>query len=108
MPDAQTQYKHKSNPPTLPPLTLRIGHEELVIRKRYEVVSIINDILIGIWFVIGSLFFFSEALTYYGTWLFFIGSIEMLIRPVIRLMRHIHIRRLREAPQLPPEAEHDF
>ncbi len=108
MPDAQTQYKHKSNPQTLPPLTLRIGHEELVIRKRYEVVSIVNDILIGIWFVIGSFFFFYEALTYYGTWLFLIGSIEMLIRPVIRLMRHIHIRRLREAPQLPPEAEHDF
>ncbi len=27
MPDAQTQYKHKSNPQTLPPLTLRIGHK---------------------------------------------------------------------------------
>ena len=25
------------------PLTLKLGHEELIIRRRYEVLSIIND-----------------------------------------------------------------
>ena len=58
------------------PLTLHFGRDELVIRQRYEVVSIINDILIGVWFVIGSIFFFYDSLTYAGTWLFVIGSIE--------------------------------
>src|SRR5699024_2001807 len=67
---------------------LRIGREELVIRQRYQFISIANDVLIGLWFLIGSFMFFSESLTYSGTWLFVIGSVEMLIRPVIRLIRH--------------------
>ena len=30
------------------PLTLKLGREELIIRRRYEVVSIINDFFIAI------------------------------------------------------------
>ncbi|MCU4297128.1 hypothetical protein D3I60_08540 [Brevibacterium permense] len=74
---------------------LRIGREELVIRQRYQVISIANDVLIGAWFLIGSFMFFSDALMTTGTWLFVIGSVEMLIRPVIRLIRHLHLQRLR-------------
>ncbi|WP_181275676.1 YrhK family protein [Brevibacterium oceani] len=74
---------------------LRIGPEELVIRQRYQVLSIANDVLIGVWFLIGSFMFFSEALMTTGTWLFVIGSVEMLIRPVIRLIRHLHLQRFR-------------
>jgi len=78
------------------PVIIHMGPEELVIRHRYEVLSIANDILIGIWFVIGSFFFFSETLTFAGTCLFVIGSVEMLIRPVIRLARSVHLRRYQE------------
>ena len=77
-----------------PPLTLTLGHEELVIRRRYEVLSIGNDFLIAVWFVIGSVLFFSSSTTYAGTWLFVAGSIELLFRPLIRLGRHLHLRRL--------------
>ncbi|WP_303856052.1 YrhK family protein [Salinicola salarius] len=90
------------------PLTLHFGRDELVIRQRYEVVSIVNDILIGVWFVIGSIFFFYDSLAYAGTWLFVIGSIEMLIRPVIRLLRRLHLQRMNAASPSPSEAEHDF
>lgn len=45
-----------------PDLHLRIGREELVVRQRYQVISIANDVL---------------------------------IRPVIRLIRHLHLQRLR-------------
>lgn len=90
------------------PLTLHFGHDELVIRQRYEVLSIVNDILIGIWFVIGSVFFFYESLSYAGTWLFVIGSVEMLIRPAIRLARRLHIQRLNGNAHAPSAAEHDF
>lgn len=55
-------------------LTVTIGHEELVIRQRWEVVSIVNDILIAVWFIIGSTLFFHESTTAAGTWLFLIGS----------------------------------
>lgn len=90
------------------PAIVRIGPEELVIRDRYEVVSIVNDILIGIWFLVGSIFFFSESLTYAGTWLFVLGSVEMLIRPVIRFTRRVHLQRYH--PQMPAavDAGHDY
>lgn len=75
-------------------LTIRIGPQELVIRCRYEAGSIVNDVLIGLWFLIGSVFFFFDSLTRAGTVLFVIGSVEMLIRPVVRLARHLHLQRL--------------
>ncbi|MEK6462706.1 YrhK family protein [Pseudonocardia tropica] len=76
-------------------LTLDVGRDELVIRRRYETLGIVNDILIGIWFLVGSILFFSDSTTYTGTWLFVIGSVELLIRPIIRLARHVHLRRIR-------------
>lgn len=75
-------------------IVVRFGHDELIIRNRYEVASIVNDILIGIWFLVGSvLFLYTGELATIGIWLFIVGSIEMLIRPVIRLFRRIHLKR---------------
>ena len=76
------------------PLTVHIGHDELIIRRRYEVVSICNDILIALWFIAGSIMFFQSDLMVPGTWCFLLGSVELLIRPVIRLTRLVHIRRI--------------
>src|SRR5699024_5132716 len=56
------------------PLTVHIGHDELIIRRRYEVVSICNDILIALWFIAGSIMFFYSSLMVPGTWCFLLGS----------------------------------
>lgn len=77
-------------------LTLRIGHEQLVIQRRYQAASILNDILIGTWFLVGSVFFFYPDLEEAGTWLFVAGSAQLLIRPLIRLSRLVHLRHLPE------------
>ena len=74
-------------------LTLDIGHEELLIRRRYEALSIGNDILIALWFLVGSILFFWESTMTVATWCFLLGSIEFLARPAIRLTRLVHIRR---------------
>lgn len=81
-------------PHALPPITLTIGHDELIIRRRYEVLSILNDILVALWFIVGSVLFFSAATTVAGTWCFLAGSIELLIRPVLRLSRRVHLQRI--------------
>jgi YrhK-like protein len=73
---------------------LRIGREEIVLRHRYEALSIANDVLIAVWFVLGSTFFFFEATQTAALWMFLIGSVQFLMRPVIRLSRLIHIRRV--------------
>lgn len=75
-------------------IRIQLGHDVLVLRKRYEVLSIVNDILVAVWFLVGSILFFHESTTYAGTWLFVLGSVELLIRPVIRLVRHVHISRV--------------
>lgn len=72
---------------------LRIGRDELVIRRRYETLSIVNDISIALLFLVGSVLFFSESTTYAGTWLFVIGSVLLLLRPTIRLSRRFHLQR---------------
>lgn len=89
-----------------PPLDLHVGDEHLVIRQRYEVASIVNDIAIGLWFVIGSILFFSSSTETAGTWLFLLGSLQMLVRPAIRLGRRVHLQRI--APSRHPDAGYDF
>ncbi|NIJ41981.1 hypothetical protein FHS78_002272 [Parvibaculum indicum] len=86
----ETQSKTAPHPRTL---SIHVGHEQIVIERIYEVASIVNDFMIGAWFLAGSILFFWEETTYDGTWLFVIGSAQLLIRPAIRLARHIHLRR---------------
>lgn len=88
------------------PLVLHIGHDELIVRRRYEVASIINDILIACWFAVGSVFFFFAELVTAGTWLFLVGSVQLLIRPVIRLHRRVTLRRIATGPGA--ESARDF
>lgn len=75
------------------PARIPLGPEVLVIRDRYETLSIANDVMIGIWFVAGSFLFFSESTATVATALFVVGSVQMLIRPMIRLSRRLHLRR---------------
>lgn len=76
------------------PLTFHLGHEELVIRKRYETLSIANDFMIAIWFLVGSILFLFPSLAEPAAWLFIVGSFQFLIRPSLRLISHIHLKRL--------------
>ncbi|WP_301388634.1 YrhK family protein [Thalassolituus sp. UBA2590] len=74
-------------------LTLRIGQERLVIQRRYEVISIANDFVIALWFLVGSILFLFPQFEHAAIWLFILGSFQFLIRPSIRLVRHIHLRK---------------
>jgi hypothetical protein len=75
-------------------LTLTVGNEQLVIWRRYEVMSIINDFFIATWFLLGSVFFLYPSLEKVAIWFFIIGSAQFLIRPTIRLLAHLHIQRV--------------
>ncbi|MEH6452248.1 MAG: YrhK family protein [Psychromonas sp.] len=75
-------------------LVLDLGSEHIIIQRRYEVLGALNDFLIAVWFLIGSFFFFSEALVESGTWLFVAGSAQLLIKPTIKLAGLVHVSRL--------------
>ncbi|MDF4252636.1 YrhK family protein [Streptomyces sp. WMMB303] len=89
-------------------LTLHLGKEELVVRQRYETTSIANDVLIAVWFLIGSIMFFSSEWTRTGTWCFVFGSVELLIRPVIRLTRQLHIQKMRGGTRGMTASDQDY
>ncbi|MDW6094567.1 YrhK family protein [Vibrio rhizosphaerae] len=75
-------------------LDINIGSEHLVIRQRYEALSAFNDLLIAIWFLIGSFFFLNNSLVESGTWLFIVGSAQLLIKPFIKLTSLVHLYRI--------------
>ncbi|MGC1206649.1 MAG: YrhK family protein [Ornithinimicrobium sp.] len=77
-------------------LDLRVGRDELVIRNRYEVLSILDDVMIAVFFIVGSLLFFSASTETAGVWLFLLGSIAMLARPLLHLSRRVHLQRIRD------------
>ena len=89
-------------------LTLHVGREELVIRQRYELASIVNDILIALWFLAGSVMFFSPDWETPGTWCFVFGSVELLIRPVIRFSRRVHLQGRQASGHYAQETSQDF
>ncbi len=86
-------------------LAIEFGREELDIRNRYEVLSILNDFVIGLWFVAGSVLFFSGSTSTVGIWMFLLGSLQMLIRPGIRLARRVQLHRV--SPEHPTDTGFD-
>ena len=74
-----------------PNLELDLGQEHIVVQRRYEAVGALNDLLIAIWFLIGSFFFLSNSLVERGTWLFIVGSAQLLIKPALKLASLIHV-----------------
>lgn len=82
--------------------------DEVVLRRRYEFASIANDLLIAVWFIVGSVLFFSASTSYAGTWLFLIGSVQLAVRPAIRLGRGVHLQRRGGSRQPGNESDDDF
>lgn len=85
-----SQSEQKYNPA----IDISIGRHEFIIGKRYGFIYTLNDILIAVWFIIGSVLFFWNVTETAGTWLFLIGSLELLIRPLIRIARNSHLKRI--------------
>jgi len=81
-----------------PQIHVSIGKRVLVLNHRYEALSILNDIFIGVFFTIGSILFFFSALETWAITMFLLGSIEFLLRPVIRLARRFHTQGHDEDP----------
>ncbi|WP_406944884.1 YrhK family protein [Halobacillus sp. SY10] len=73
---------------------LHIGKHNIFFKKTYDIFYTINDVLIGVCFLIGSIFFYFEHLKNIGVTLFVLASILMLIRPTIRLVHHFHMKKV--------------
>lgn len=73
---------------------LYFGDDHIRVQQQYDALGALNDLLIAIWFLIGSVFFLSSSLMEDGTWLFILGSAQLLIKPALKLASLIHVSRV--------------
>lgn len=64
----------------------------------YQWIHLLVDFAAAAMFVAGSILFLQPELVRAGSWLFLVGSIFFAMKPTLRLLRVLHLRRLaREA-----------
>lgn len=65
----------------------------------HELAYVIIDFSAAVLCVVGSFLFFRKTTTYYGAWLFLIGSVLFGVRPTIKLSREAAYLRLGDYDQ---------
>lgn len=75
-------------------LDIDIGKRHVIVRRRYEFIGALNDLMIAVWFLVGSFLFLNNSLVESGTWLFIMGSAQLLIKPIVKLTGLIHLGRI--------------
>ncbi|WP_227521943.1 YrhK family protein [Bacillus solitudinis] len=74
-------------------LSIQAGRFRIFFNKRYRVITVLNDLLIGVLFLTGScLNFFSITETYANVF-YLLGSLFLVGRPVLRLMHNTSLRK---------------
>ncbi len=76
-----------------------MGSDHIIIARRYRALGALNDLFIAVWFLTGSILFFFDSLMTGGTWLFVVGSLQLLLRPAITLAELVHVKRIDQHPQ---------
>ncbi|MCU7368773.1 YrhK family protein [Pantoea stewartii] len=80
---------------------ITVGSDHIIIARRYRALGALNDLFIAVWFLTGSILFFFDSLMTGGTWLFVVGSLQLLLRPAITLAELVHVKRIDQHPQKP-------
>ncbi|MFD2759846.1 YrhK family protein [Lentibacillus juripiscarius] len=78
-------------------LDIQIGTYEVSFNKKYRFLTLLNDIVLGIFFLVGSAFFLWEPLKTAGIILFIIGSAQLLARPIIKIIHAFYFSRIRKS-----------
>lgn len=74
-------------------IIVKIGIFELYFENVYSIYSLINDLLIGILFIGGSLVSLFDGPARIGQVLYLIGSIALILRPLIKIIQNTHVYR---------------
>ncbi|WP_088006930.1 YrhK family protein [Indiicoccus explosivorum] len=76
-------------------LQIDAGNHEIIIEQRYQVLSNLNNLLLGILFLIGSVLFLSKDHQTFAISFFIAGSFLMVVRAVMDIAKNTHLKRLR-------------
>ncbi len=72
---------------------VKFGKYGLFFNRNYHLIALANEIMTGLWFVAGSFLFLSEKTKLIGTILFIIGSTQLLISPILKIIHSMTLRR---------------
>ncbi len=66
----------------------------------YQWIHLLVDFAAATLFVVGSILFLNPGLETAGSWLFLIGSLFFAMKPTVRLIRFLHLRRLAQRAEI--------
>ncbi|WP_179107261.1 YrhK family protein [Sediminibacillus massiliensis] len=75
-------------------LDIQVGKTQLFFNKNYKLISLSNDLTLGLWFLIGSILFLFKSTQTWGTVLFILGSAQLLIRPVLKIIHASGVKKI--------------
>ncbi|GKV65378.1 MULTISPECIES: YrhK family protein [Sporosarcina] len=73
---------------------VKIGKYAIFFNKNYRYIFIINELILGIIFIVGSIFFLFESLKTAGIILFIVGSVQLFIRPALKILHATTLRNI--------------
>ncbi|MFW2514309.1 YrhK family protein [Demequina sp. SO4-13] len=86
----QTPSQHSAFMEPAGDLSIRVGRKQIDVERRWEAVSILNDIMTGLWFLTGSILNVLDVGDDLPLYFYLAGSSQLLARAFFRLERRIH------------------
>lgn len=83
--------EHDINPGKEEDIEIKSGRFRLYFQNRYTLISLTNDILTGIFYIIGSLATLTDIPDIYGTYLYLVGGVFLTARPILKIFHNIFI-----------------
>ncbi len=83
--------EHEVVPDKEEDIEIKSGRFRLYFQNRYTLISLVNDILTGIFYIIGSLATLTDIPDIYGTYLYLIGGVFLTARPILKIFHNVFI-----------------
>lgn len=83
--------EHEVQPEKEEDIEIRTGRFRLYFQNKYTIISLANDILTGILYILGSLSTVFGWPSAYGTYLYLAGGIFLTTRPILKIVRNVYI-----------------
>lgn len=82
---------HKVENDTEEDIELKSGRFRIYFQNRYTLISLLNDLLVGLVYILGSISSLIGLPSIYGTYFYLAGGVFLILRPLIKIIHNIYI-----------------
>ena len=90
--------EYEPEPPSKKDIVVGIFGLDLYFENIYSLISLINDLLLGILYFAGGLTYLLGGPPMLGNSLYVLGAIFLIVRPLIKLLQSIHVYKENNSP----------